>query len=186
MHIGKTLLAQFMDRPASNGPLLLSSLATAVIDTWRRSPLPNNSASWALPTDLLQGTARHRNLSLGQVTKLSHTGFRQEIKRATLAGANTNNFTLSSKTVCAVYKVRRQVELFFKWIQQYLRVNRFFGTSENAMQSQIWIPVSVYVLAAIVEKGLTLEAVLYTLLQIVLLTLLEKMPTHIVGGGGEI
>ena len=71
---------------------------------------------------------------------------------------------------------RRQVELFFKWIKQHLRIKRFFGTSENAVKTQIWIAVSVYVLVAIVKKRLQLDASLYTLLQICSLTLFEKMP----------
>ncbi|MBS3936556.1 MAG: IS4 family transposase [Sulfuritalea sp.] len=88
----------------------------------------------------------------------------------------TNNFTLPAITICALYKSRWQVELFFKWIKQHLRIKRFFGTSENAVKSQIWIAVSVYVLVAIVKKRLNLDASLYTLLQILSVTLFEKMP----------
>ena len=88
----------------------------------------------------------------------------------------TNNFTLPATTICALYKGRWQVELFFKWIKQHLRIKRFFGTSENAVKSQIWIAVSVYVLVAIVRKRLNLDASLYTLLQILSVTLFEKMP----------
>lgn len=88
----------------------------------------------------------------------------------------TNNFLLPAATVCALYKSRWQVELFFKWIKQHLRIKRFFGTSENAVKSQIWIAVSVYVLVAIVKKRLNLDASLYTLLQILSVTLFEKMP----------
>jgi len=88
----------------------------------------------------------------------------------------TNNFTLPAATICALYKSRWQVELFFKWIKQHLRIKRFFGTSENAVKSQIWIAVSVYVLVAIVKKRLNLDASLYTLLQILSVTLFEKMP----------
>jgi hypothetical protein len=88
----------------------------------------------------------------------------------------TNNFALPATTVCALYKARWQVELFFKWIKQHLRIKRFFGTSENAVKSQIWIAVSVYVLVAIVKKRLNLDASLYTLLQILSVTLFEKMP----------
>jgi hypothetical protein len=88
----------------------------------------------------------------------------------------TNQMTLSSTTVCALYKQRWQVELFFKWIKQHLRIKRFFGTSENAVKTQIWIAVSVYVLVAIVKKRLRLDASLYTLLQILSVTLFEKMP----------
>ncbi|MDK9716268.1 MAG: IS4 family transposase [Sulfuritalea sp.] len=90
----------------------------------------------------------------------------------------TNNFILPTATICALYKSRWQVELFFKWIKQHLRIKRFFGTSENAVKTQIWIAVSIYVLVAIVKKRLGLDASLYTLLQIFSLTLFEKMPIH--------
>ena len=88
----------------------------------------------------------------------------------------TNNFLLPAATICALYKSRWQVELFFKWIKQHLRIKQFFGTSENAVKSQIWIAVSVYVLVAIVKKRLNLDASLHTLLQILSVTLFEKMP----------
>ena len=88
----------------------------------------------------------------------------------------TNNFALPAAAICALYKSRWQVELFFKWIKQHLRIKKFYGTSENAVKSQIWIAVSVYVLVAIVKKRLNLDASLYTLLQIFSLTLFEKMP----------
>ena len=88
----------------------------------------------------------------------------------------TNQFGLPATTICALYKSRWQVELFFKWIKQHLRIKRFFGTSENAVKTQIWIAVSVYVLVAIVKKRLALDASLYTLLQILSVTLFEKIP----------
>ena len=88
----------------------------------------------------------------------------------------TNQRTLPAATICALYKSRWQVELFFKWIKQHLRIKRFYGTSQNAVKTQIWIAVSVYVLVAIVKKRLELDASLYTLLQILSLTLFEKMP----------
>ena len=88
----------------------------------------------------------------------------------------TNQMTLPAATICALYKNRWQVELFFKWIKQHLRIKRFFGTSENAVKTQIWIAVSVYVLVAIVKKRLALDTSLYTLLQILSVTLFEKMP----------
>ena len=88
----------------------------------------------------------------------------------------TNNFSLPAATICALYKSRWQVELFFKWVQQHLRIQRFYGTSENAVKSQIWIAVSVYVLVAIIKKRLNLDASLYTLLQILSVTVFEKMP----------
>jgi hypothetical protein len=88
----------------------------------------------------------------------------------------TNNFALPAAAICALYKARWQVELFFKWIKQHLRIKKFYGNSENAVKSQIWIAVSVYVLVAIVKKRLDLDASLYTLLQILSVTLFEKMP----------
>ena len=88
----------------------------------------------------------------------------------------TNNFELPAAIVCALYKSRWQVELFFKWIKQHLRIRRFFGTSENAVKTQIWIAVSVYVLIAIVKKRLTLTASLYTLLQVFSVSLFERIP----------
>ena len=87
----------------------------------------------------------------------------------------SNQFALPATTICALYKARWQVELFFKWIKQHLRIKRFYGTSENAVKAQIWIAVSVYVLVAIVKKRLNLDASLYTLLQILSVTLFEKM-----------
>ena len=88
----------------------------------------------------------------------------------------TNQFALPAASICALYKSRWQVELFFKWIKQHLRIKQFYGTSDNAVKTQIWIAVSVYVLVAIVKKRLALEASLYTLLQIFSVTLFEKMP----------
>ena len=88
----------------------------------------------------------------------------------------TNNFSLPAATVAALYKQRWQVELFFKWIKQHLRIKAFYGTSENAVKTQIWIAVSVYVLVAIVRKRLGLEPSLYQILQVLSLTLFEKTP----------
>jgi len=88
----------------------------------------------------------------------------------------TNNFRLPALTITELYRCRWQVELFFKWIKQHLRIKAFFGTSENAVKTQIWIAVSVYVLVAIVKKRLKLSASLYEILQILSLTLFEKMP----------
>jgi hypothetical protein len=88
----------------------------------------------------------------------------------------TNQFALPAATICALYKSRWQVELFFKWIKQHLRIKKFYGTSDNAVKTQIWIAVSVYVLVAIVKKRLALDASLYTLLQVFSVTLFEKMP----------
>ena len=88
----------------------------------------------------------------------------------------TNNFVLPAFTITELYRCRWQVELFFKWIKQHLRIKAFFGTSENAVKSQIWIAVSVYVLVAIIKKRLHLSASLYQILQILSLTMFERMP----------
>jgi len=88
----------------------------------------------------------------------------------------TNNFTLPAITIAQIYKSRWQVELFFKWIKQHLRIKAFYGTSENAVKTQIWIAVSVYVLVAIVRKRLALPLSLYQILQILSVTLFEKTP----------
>ena len=88
----------------------------------------------------------------------------------------TNNFSVPALTVAGLYRYRWQIELFFKWIKQHLRIKRFFGTSINSVKTQIWIAVSVYVLVAIIKKHLGLEHGLYTILQILSLTLFEKTP----------
>jgi len=88
----------------------------------------------------------------------------------------TNNFALPAIIIADLYRCRWQVELFFKWLKQHLRIKVFFGTSENAVKTQIWIAVSVYVLVAIVRKRLGLEASLYQILQILSVTLFEKTP----------
>ena len=88
----------------------------------------------------------------------------------------TNNFTLPPLTVAQLYRSRWQVELFFKWIKQHLRIKKFYGTSENALTYQLWIAISIYVLVAIVKKQLKLEGSLYRILQILSVTLFEKTP----------
>ena len=88
----------------------------------------------------------------------------------------TNNFTLPPLTIAQLYRSRWQVELFFKWIKQHLRIKKFYGTSENALNTQIWIAISIYVLVAIVKKQLQLEGSLYRMLQILSVTLFEKTP----------
>lgn len=88
----------------------------------------------------------------------------------------TNNFTLPPLTIAQLYRSRWQVELFFKWIKQHLRIKNFYGTSENALRTQIWIAISVYVLVAIVKKELQLKGSLYRMLQICSVTLFEKTP----------
>src|SRR5881227_3853959 len=88
----------------------------------------------------------------------------------------TNNFVLPAITIAQIYKCRWQVELFFKWIKQHLRIKAFYGTSENAVRTQVWIAISVYVLVAILKKQLNLDLSLYTILQILSLTPFEKAP----------
>lgn len=88
----------------------------------------------------------------------------------------TNLFHVPALTIAMLYRGRWMVELFFKWIKQHLRIKQFFGTTSNAVKTQIWIAVSVYVLVAIVKKHLAPERNLYTLLQILSLSLFEKMP----------
>jgi len=90
----------------------------------------------------------------------------------------TNNFSLPALTIAELYRCRWQVELFFKWIKQHLRIKSFFGTSENAVKTQIWIAISVYVQVAIIKKRLNLDASLYTILQILSVTIFEKMPLN--------
>jgi IS4 transposase len=88
----------------------------------------------------------------------------------------TNNFTLPALTIAQLYQSRWQIELFFKWIKQHLRIKAFYGTSDNAVKTQIWIAITVYVLVAIVKKQLKLEQSLYTILQILSVNLFEKSP----------
>ncbi|HKZ03010.1 MAG TPA: transposase, partial [Pyrinomonadaceae bacterium] len=88
----------------------------------------------------------------------------------------TNNFSIPALTVAALYRYRWQIELFFKWIKQHLRIKSFFGTSDNSVKTQVWIAITVYVLVAVVKKRLGLKPDLYTLLQILSLTLFDKTP----------
>lgn len=88
----------------------------------------------------------------------------------------TNNLTLPTLTIALLYKSRWQIELFFKWIKQHLRIKAFYGTSENSVKTQIWIAISVYILVAIIKKRLNLDQSLYTILQILSITLFEKVP----------
>jgi hypothetical protein len=90
----------------------------------------------------------------------------------------TNNFVLAAITIAGLYRCRWQVELFFKWIKQHLRIKAFYGTTENAVKTQVWIAISIYVLVAIVKKTLKLDQSLYTILQILSVTLFEKTPVY--------
>ncbi len=137
---------------------------------------------YSVPVDRSTGIICDQTVALTGIT--SRKDYPEHLRRIRFKDPNTgktlvfltNNFVLSAATICALYKARWQVELFFKWIKQHLRIKKFYGNSENAVKSQIWIAVSVYVLVAIVKKRLNLEASLYTLLQIFSLTLFEKMP----------
>jgi hypothetical protein len=116
----------------------------------------------------------------------SHQGFQAPLRRIRFKDPETaktlifltNNFILPAFTITELYRCRWQVELFFKWIKQHLRIKAFYGTSENTVKLQIWIAVSAYVLVAIVKKRLHLSASLYEILQILSLTMFEKIPLH--------
>ena len=133
------------------------------------------------PTDRASGIICDQTIALNGYYSRQH--YPDQLRRIRLRDPESirtlvflsNQFALPAITICALYKARWHVELFFKWVKQHLRIKRFYGTSENAVKSQIWIAVSVYVLVAIVKKRLNLEASLYTLLQILSLTLFEKM-----------
>jgi hypothetical protein len=114
----------------------------------------------------------------------SHKGFDAPLRRIRFKDPEsgktlvflTNNFVLPALAITQLYRLRWQIELFFKWIKQHLRIKVFFGTSENAVKTQVWIAVSVYVLVAIVKKRLALSASLYEILQILSLTMFERIP----------
>jgi hypothetical protein len=135
---------------------------------------------YSRPVDKTTGLRCDQTVRLTGVTStddypqyLRYVGFYDEENDKRL-GFFTNNFELSALTISQLYKCRWQVELFIKWIKQHLRIKAFFGTNENAVKTQIWIAISVYVLVAIVKKRLGAEASLYTILQILSLTLFEK------------
>jgi hypothetical protein len=106
---------------------------------------------------------------------LRRTGYREPITGKSLVFL-TNNFTVPALTIAKLYRGRWQIERFFKWIKQRLRIKAFYGTSPNAVRTQIGTAIAVYLLVAILKKRLHLEASLYTILQILSLTLFEKMP----------
>ena len=90
----------------------------------------------------------------------------------------TNQFTLPALTIAELYRCRWRVEIFFKWIKQHLRIKKFYGTSENAVKTQVWIAISTYVLVAIMKKRLKIDLSLYTILQILSISLFEKKPIY--------
>ena len=137
---------------------------------------------YSAPTDRATGIIADQTIALdGNTTRkdypdhLRRVRFKDPESGKTLVFL-TNQSAMPATSICALYKSRWQVELFFKWIKQHLRIKKFYGTSDNAVKTQIWIAVSVYVLVAIVKKRLALDASLYTLLQILSVTLFEKMP----------
>jgi len=122
-------------------------------------------------TILLTGVSSHQDYP----ETLRRIVYRDPITKKRLVFI-TNNFMLSPTTIAKLYKSRWQIELFFKWIKQHLRIKAFFGTSENAVRTQIWIAVSIYVLVAIVKKKLQLSQSLHTILQILSVSTFEKTP----------
>ncbi len=136
---------------------------------------------YSAPTDRSTGLICDQTIALNGFYSSQH--YPQHLRRIRFKDPETaktlvfltNHFKLPALTICALYKSRWQVELFFKWIKQHLRIKRFFGTSENAVKSQIWIAVSVYVLIAIIKKRLNLDVSLHTLLQILSVTIFEKI-----------
>jgi hypothetical protein len=139
---------------------------------------------YSAPTDRADGIICDQTIALhGHYSRQLYPDHLRRIRLRDAESAKTlvflsNQFALPATTIGALYKARWQVELFFKWVKQHLRIKQFYGTSENAVKSQIWIAVSVYVLVAIVKKRLNLEASLYTLLQILSVTLFEKMALY--------
>ena len=137
---------------------------------------------YSAPTDRATGIIADQTIALdGYSTSKDYPVHLRRVRFKDAASGKrlvflTNHFTLPAALICDLYKSRWQVELFFKWIKQHLRIKQFYGTSDNAVRTQIWIAVSVYVLVAIVKKRLGLEASLYTLLQVFSVTLFEKMP----------
>jgi hypothetical protein len=135
---------------------------------------------YSAPTDRSAGVIADQTIALdGHYTKRDYpVHFRRVRFRDAKTGKTlvflTNLTALPALTVCDLYKSRWQVELFFKWIKQHLRIKKFYGTSENAVKTQIWIAVSVYVLVAIVRKRLKLDTSLYTLMQVFSVTVFEK------------
>src|SRR5262245_31664490 len=167
----------------------------SILSAWRASMMPEASSSPAQvkpqgSPPLFAPVDRSTGLVCDQTVLLtgfySRQGFDRPLRRIKFNDPQTskrlvfltNNFALDALTIAKLYKYRWQVELFFKWIKQHLRIKAFFGTSENAVKSQIWIAISVYVLAAIVTKRLALPASLYEILQILSLTLFEKIPVN--------
>jgi len=139
---------------------------------------------YSAPSDRAQGIICDQTVALSGF--YSQKNYPHHLRRIRFKDAETgktlifltNLFGPPPTTICELYKARWQVELFFKWIKQHLRIKKFYGTSENAVKVQIWTAVSVYVLVAIIKKRLNLDASLYTLLQVFSVTLFEKIPLN--------
>ena len=137
---------------------------------------------YSQPVDRATGVICDQIVTL--VNPVPRQGYPEKLRRIRYVDAQTNqrlvfltnNFSLPPLTIAQLYRSRWQVELFFKWIKQHLRIKNFYGTSENALRTQIWIAISIYVLVAIVKKELHLEGSLYRMLQICSVTLFEKTP----------
>ena len=137
---------------------------------------------YSAPKDKEAGIRADQVITL--VTKKSKKGYPERLRRVSYVDKErnkrlvflTNNFDIPAKTVADVYKQRWQVELFFKWIKQHLRFKRFYGTSENAVKSQIWVGLCMYLLVAIAKKRLDIPCTLYTFLQILEVNLFERKP----------
>jgi hypothetical protein len=142
----------------------------------------NARRRYSHPVDRSSGLRSDQTIILNNF--YAHKGFPEPLRRVRIKDLETgkslavltNNFALPALTITSLYRCRWQIELFFKWIKQHLRIKAFFGTSENAVKTQIWIAVAVYVLVAIVKKRFKLNASLYELLQILSLTLFEREP----------
>ena len=137
---------------------------------------------YSQPVDTSQGTLCDQTIRLAGVN--SHRHYPDKMRRIKFFDAGTgrvfvfltNNFLLPSADVARLYKCRWQIELFFRWIKQHLRIKSFYGTSDNAVRTQIWVAISVYVLVAIIKKRLHLEQSLYTILQMLSVSVFEKTP----------
>ena len=148
----------------------------------RAMPNLNARRVYSAPTDRSSGVICDQSVALNGYK--SHRYYPSHLRRIRYKDIETgktyvfltNHTALPALTICALYKSRWRIELFFKWIKQHLRIKKFYGTSENAVKTQIWIAISAYVLISIIRKQLDLDVSLYTLLQILSVTLFEKMP----------
>ena len=150
------------------------------VTRWRKNTMWQRR--YSRPVDKTTGLRSDQKVFL--TTLQSSTAYPDPLRRVTYFDEETqkhlefltNNFILPALTIAQIYKLRWQIELFFKWIKQHLRIKAFYGTSENAVKTQIWIAICVYMLVAIVRKQLRLETSLYQILQIFSVTLFEKRP----------